>query len=313
MKTRLILLSFLFIAFSCHAQVQWVAYSGELPENVVVGGRENGTYLAVCRASHDGNYHAGKVVAGNCNYGWGGQEIVASTFEVLVNNGGFQLTWEPFSGTIPRNAVQAGAENGQPNWVGQADRAEDESGHPGKIIGMPGSYQFNYGYGGAEVVVQSNFRILIARPITPLVWVPYDGTLPDAVVNGGKENGSNLAVCRGEYKGATHPGKMVGGKCNIGFGGKEIELTNFEVLTNNGAVLVWRPFTGKIPKGAVQAGVEKGKKLYVGQITRPDGTIHSGKILGSPGAYIFNYGYGGKEVTAKTQFRILIEFDTGGK
>ena len=57
-------------------------------------------------------------------------------------------------------------------------------------------------------------------------WLP-----PDAVIGGSEYNGSRkLAVCRAAYQGGTHPGKVVAGKCNIGWGGKEIVLNAFEVL-----------------------------------------------------------------------------------
>lgn len=65
----------------------WVARSqGQaLPSNAVLLGYEaNGTALFSCRAPYNGGLHLGKVVAGNCNFGWGGREIVVPNYEVLV-------------------------------------------------------------------------------------------------------------------------------------------------------------------------------------------------------------------------------------
>ena len=142
----------------------------------------------------------------------------------------------------------------------------------------------------------------------PLQWVAYNGTMPANVVTGGFENGSDLMVCRAFYNGANHPGKVVGTACNIGWGGKEIVIPAFEVLINDGQIpLQWVTYTGTIPKNAVLAGTDAGKSYYVGQFTRADGSIHAGKVFGPPGKQIFNYGYGGKEITELRGFRILVQ------
>lgn len=161
-----------------------------------------------------------------------------------------------------------------------------------------------------EKVVESPREVevdqsLIQPDPARLEWVAFDGMVPENSVSGGEENGIDLPVCRGNYNGAMHPGKLLADKCNIGWGGKEVELSSFEVLVNTGVPLVWMPYTGSIPEGAVEAGNEKGRILYVGQFTRTDGSIHAGKVFGVPGNYIFNYGYGGNEITVKSNFRIL--------
>lgn len=305
MKSGLAFIFFICLAPVASAQIQWVTYTGSLPGNVVIGGQENGGDLAVCRAVYNDAWHSGKVVGTNCNIGWGSAEFAIADFEVLVNQGSVRLEWQPVSGQIPANAVEAGNENGKRGLVGQADRAEDNSIHPGKIFGENGQYICTYGYGGAEIVAKANYRILVATPL--IEWIAFTGSLPDNVVSGGMENGNSRSVCRAEYKGASHPGKVVGDKCNIGYGGKEVELTAFEVLVNGGVTLNWATFKGKLPAGAVKGGIENGKALYVGQFTRPDGSVHAGKVFGAQGAYIFNYGYGGKEISVKANFRMLVQ------
>jgi hypothetical protein len=147
----------------------------------------------------------------------------------------------------------------------------------------------------------------VQATVAQLDWIAFQGDVPETSVSGGSENGNDLPVCRALYNGALHPGKLVADKCNIGWGGKEIVLTAFDILVNNGVPLTWVTYSGSIPQGAVEAGSENGKPLVVGQFTRADGSVHSGKVFGTPGNYIFNYGYGGREITEKKDFRILVQ------
>lgn len=119
------------------------------------GHEANGAPLYVCRASYNGGVHPGKVVAGSCNIGWGGKEIVLHSFEVLSTN----ALREPgiwTSGIVPGHSYYS-------------------AGH--------------------------------------------------------EANGTSLYICRASYRGGLHPGKVVAGKCNFGWGGNEIALPAFEVLT----------------------------------------------------------------------------------
>ena len=130
--------------------VKWAASTGRLPAGAFIGGSEGSRKLAVCRAAYKGGTHPGKVVAGKCNIGWGGKEIVIRKFEVMTAKG------------------------------------------------------------------------------VKLAWAK--GPSAKGMIIGGQERGRTLPVCRAKYKNGTHPGKVVAGKCNIGWGGKEIVLRSFEVL-----------------------------------------------------------------------------------
>jgi len=55
-----------------------------VPPGAIAGGGENGRPLFICRAAHEGGLHPGKVVGRNCNFGWGGREILSERYEVLV-------------------------------------------------------------------------------------------------------------------------------------------------------------------------------------------------------------------------------------
>jgi diguanylate cyclase (GGDEF)-like protein len=67
--------------------LSWVAASaGQIPGGAVVGGQESGRSLFICRANHQNGVHPGKVVARNCNIGYGGKESEVRNYEVLVKN-----------------------------------------------------------------------------------------------------------------------------------------------------------------------------------------------------------------------------------
>src|SRR5262245_26409708 len=59
-----------------------------------------------------------------------------------------------------------------------------------------------------------------------------NGVAPPGMYAGGSENGGALGVCVAAYNGGTHGGKIVGGKCNIGWGGNEVVLASYQALTD---------------------------------------------------------------------------------
>jgi hypothetical protein len=128
--------------------LQWVRKNVSIPANAIAGGQENGGTLYVCRAPHNGGLHPGKIVDGNCNIGWGGEEQVIRDYEVLIGDG---------------------------------------------IWGKPRA--------------------------------DYAGSFA-----AGQENGEALYLCRAPFNGGVHPGKVVAGNCNIGWGGKEETIGRFEVF-----------------------------------------------------------------------------------
>ncbi|MCB0641108.1 MAG: DUF3421 domain-containing protein, partial [Phaeodactylibacter sp.] len=134
----------------------------------VAGGSENGQTLYVGRAKHtDGTVHPGKVFSSDnnyiCNYGYGGQEIVATNFEILVqDNPNIRLKWVLVEGSVPANTVVAGTENGQNLYVGRAKHT-DGTVHPGKVFQANGRYICNYGYGGQELIAGTGFEVLVAK------------------------------------------------------------------------------------------------------------------------------------------------------
>lgn len=104
-------------------------------------------------------------------------------------------------------------------------------------------------------------------------WVPAD-----AIQAGQESNGTPLYSCTATYNSGNHPGKVRAafGGCNIGYGGKEITLRNYSVLTGNGW---WAPATfGAIPYNAVQAGSEANQEPLFICRAKLFGGVHPGKI-----------------------------------
>ncbi len=152
----------LLLAVGLAAQAdRWVpGANGQVSGLTIFGGFENGRNLYLCAGFRNGTYHPGKIVATNCNFGYGGQEIRESRYFTL------QVTQQ----SLPRYAWYAAA-NGQ----------------------------------------------------VPAVA----GSVPIPV---GKEGARTLYVCRADYQGGKHPGKIVGTNCNFGWGGKEITIPSYQVL-----------------------------------------------------------------------------------
>ena len=118
--------------------------------------------------------------------------------------------------------------------------------------------------------------------------------LPAQAVLGGGENKPPrmLYVCRASYQGGLHPGKIVDGNCNIGWGGAEIRLPRYQVLVSNTHRYRWAPADGSFPPNTVDGGFDNGQRLYICQANW-EGGLHPGKVYGAN----CNIGYGGKEIS----------------
>lgn len=128
--------------------------------------------------------------------------------------------WVSSSGAVPGNAIIGGQEVNRSLPI---CRGAYQGGlHPGKVVDR----KCNFGYAGNEISV-ARFEILTGDGAR-LEWAAGPSA-PNMVVGGG-ERGGQLWICRAAYEGGVHPGKVIGGQCNIGYGGKEISLPGFDVL-----------------------------------------------------------------------------------
>lgn len=134
---------------------------------------------------------------------------------------GLQVRWMAIgSGSLPADAVRADA-GATASAVCHARYQGGE--HPGRVSGS----NCDIGYGGREWAIGGD--VLVAKA-DKVAWVPYAGTMPPRVVVGGTERGNPLIVCRARHDNVYYAGKLVGGYCNVGYGGKELTLQPLDVL-----------------------------------------------------------------------------------
>jgi hypothetical protein len=188
-------------------ELGWLSSGTPLPQGVlpIIGGAEPGRQLPICRASFQNGVHPGKVVAGNCNIGYGGKEIVLNQFQLLVGRAAPTapaIAWVPFTGQVPANAYIGGQE---PDRTLPVCRAAHQNGvHPGKIV----AGRCNIGWGGAEVVL-AQFEVMTLVPPVAQASPPPAGSYRQTCASVAM-NGPNLtAMCR------TIAGQMVPATLNV--------------------------------------------------------------------------------------------------
>ena len=146
--------------------VAWVpAANGVIPANAIIGGNESGHTLPVCRAKYSQGVHPGKVVGQNCNFGYGGKEVLAPQYEVLVGNPAILMQSPQLvrwitaqGGQVPPGAFFGAYEPGRP--VLPICQAAYQGGvHIGKVAGA----NCNFGYGGLEILSPQYAVLVIER------------------------------------------------------------------------------------------------------------------------------------------------------
>jgi V8-like Glu-specific endopeptidase len=132
--------------------------------------------------------------------------------------------WTP---QLTGDAFPVGEENNQTLY---SCRANYRGGlHPGKFI----AGQCNFGFGGKEIESR-NYEVLSSSSTTGYSWVRGNiSSISQSFIGGQEASGEPLVICRAGYRGGIHPGKVVNSRCNIGYGGEEIILDNYEVLRIN--------------------------------------------------------------------------------
>jgi hypothetical protein len=265
-------------------KVRWVAVrNGQIPSNAFEGGRADGQPLYICRTQYQNGTHVGKVVNRRCNIGWGGREIVVNHFQVLVERR--RAHWVRTGQNLPRGAVLAGR---SPSGDLYVCRVRHENGtHIGKLF----NGRCNIGWGGKELSLD-NYEVLSAPRAR---WLKaQSGGLPVGAVGGGNVDNTEMYVCRGYYKDGEHPGKTWQGRCNIGWGGQEVSLNDYDVLVQAGG-LTWLPQDQVGNRRCVRGG-------HVGQenqcVCRANfrGGLHPGKTWRGR----CNIGWGGQEFPVST-------------
>jgi len=202
--------------------VRWVAQGQGVPRGAVLAGRVPGGDLYVCRASHGGGTHIGKLFNGKCNIGWGGQEVSLGVYQVLIAPGSRWLRVPP--GQIPAGAVGGGLADNTEMYVCRGFYNDGQ--HPGKTW----QGRCNIGWGGQEVAL-THYDVLV-KP-NGLSWLPAGQAANRRCLTAGQAGQETQCVCRANFRGGVHPGKTWHGRCNIGWGGQEFPLGDYEVLVTD--------------------------------------------------------------------------------
>jgi hypothetical protein len=116
------------------------------------------------------------------------------------------------------NAVVGGSEGSTTLYICRVPQSDGV--HPGKAF----NGLCNIGWGGVEVSKSSGYELLInTRPeLAKYLAVNWINSGVAGGFIGGKAGSTNLPVCHAAYTNGWHPGKEWAGKCNIGYGGKEV-------------------------------------------------------------------------------------------
>jgi len=147
-------------------RLAWILNKGRhIPDNAIVGGKEHGKNLYICRAFHEGSLQIGKaspVFNEGGVIGYKHHEIAVGTYEILVGEPD-AVYWVESSGTIDLNnfknlaLVEGGREDdGTPLYVVQAPY--HDALHPGKAsTKLPGAF---IPYDGSEKEVKQ-YRVAV--------------------------------------------------------------------------------------------------------------------------------------------------------
>ncbi|KAH6587372.1 hypothetical protein BASA50_001609 [Batrachochytrium salamandrivorans] len=143
-------------------------------------------------------------------------------------------------------------------------------------------------------------------PKVDIGWEPSTGGIvPENAVLGGQEkDGKKLFIARVFHNGGEHPGKVGShlSGCSIGFGGKEITISQCEVLVADDEHLEWiavrnNNIAFRDEYAPIVGGREAGgEELFIGRCYR-DAHWVPGKVGDHLGG--ISYSFGGSEHTSK--------------
>jgi hypothetical protein len=214
--------------------VMWVpAANGTVPANAIIGGNETGRTLPVCRARFNNGVHPGKVVDKNCNFGYGGKEVLAPQYDVLVGNPAVlkqspQLVrWiAAQGGQVPPGAFFGAYEPGRP--ILPICQAPHHGGvHVGKVVGS----NCTFGYGGREVLSPQYAVLVVGK--NPVVSAT--GTNPVAIASAQNQAlESTKAAVNAEVRNLAAPPGYIS---QIDIQGMDIETAKMAVQSNRASLL----------------------------------------------------------------------------
>jgi hypothetical protein len=129
-------------------------------------------------------------------------------------------------------------------------------------------------------------------------WVASTENEPQNLLYAGWDDdaGLDFYFCRATHNKGTHPGYLSKKQCHIGYGGKEVVLNTYEVLTSTAEPRwEWVENGAALPTNAFVGGEENGKGLVVCRV-EAGAKLIPGKVVGGK----CNYGLNGAELSAPT-------------
>jgi hypothetical protein len=208
----------------------WTSGSyGSIPPRAFAFGDESGAAVFGCRAINPSSFslQVGEIKTGlgACEYGYGGAQVSAISYTVLMGNA-MPLTVVNRTTAVPLGAIPSGTDTDGSTLYSCATVTQG-----GLVIGKTkaawtGCDVSNSGY---EQFVSGQHFLVVAQ----MVAAPFPPTTTHPFIGGYDNDGSVLGVCNASYKGTTQVGKYspTYGACNFGYGGAEISLNaGYDVL-----------------------------------------------------------------------------------
>lgn len=156
---------FVFCLFCSNtfAQLNWVPFEGQIPENAIEGGFENGASTYICLANIAGISYPGTLSENVCIIALNDQIETVNDFDVLVQSGNSNLDWvQTDAAKVPNFAFVAGQGNNIPFYIGRMDYDEGQTRIIGKItvtsealeLRIPHSSQVEYWSNGFYILTE---------------------------------------------------------------------------------------------------------------------------------------------------------------
>jgi hypothetical protein len=281
---------------------QWKPYTGQTHGIVIGGWDTDGTPNYVCRASLSDIYpHLGII----------SQQVIGR-----IDSGECYLSASDSPNSIPGKHVPPpfdiyeiiGPPSSKPSIIGPPSWPEVQRDFDTQTIDLPKKG------GGSDLILEVNqAQYKASDDGIHVAWIHNDSgdplpSIKDEMLLGGHNNNpsADLYVCRTALNNATtladlgiHPGKLIGGKCNVSYGGGGNAYDNYEVAILTGDQGHWGAFDSAKTDHMLLGGHEaNGTPLYVCQAnfseqkSLPMHVDEHGMQLGKlvEGACFFEYG-----------------------
>jgi hypothetical protein len=217
------------------------SWSKTATTNLIVAGQADGYPIYVCRVKfQNGDFHPGKAWNNYCYVGYGGKEITVNNFEYLTGAGqstGTNNTVPPAVDPDPVQPVVWGTDvtdrqvggvqaGNQALFVCRVLNGSDYM--AGKT--WSSGERCRAGYSGVEMRILNQPNEYLQASLR----YKWTKNRTNRLIQAGQQGGKAAYVCRATFPdGTIHPGMAIDGNnnCSIGYGGAQVNKTDFEYLT----------------------------------------------------------------------------------